>query len=377
SLLTVSCSDEDSNNSGDQVGKKGQKGKRPSATIPVEVVKPIIDTAASYYVTTATLEPSSDAKINARTVGVVKKIIHEEGDDVESGDILLVLEDDDQQLRLKQATQKLESTTREFKRLSKMKRTGAVSSTEWDAAEAAYQTAITDEELAQLSLSYTRVTAPFKGRVVWRDVDLGAHVSQGQLLYRMMAIDPLLVRVHIPASRLGEVAQGQMVKLKVDSLKSELNALVDLVSPIVDPTTGTIKITLRLDQYPSTVRPGDFTEVHMVTEKRENSLLVPSISIIEERGNNFLYVIENNKAVRKSVEVGFIMNDLTEVLKGLNEKDQIVFKGQRNLNDGISVEILSSTNGEIKQSNAQLKEQDKIKSENENNKKSRKNRGSK
>ncbi len=355
SILSVSCSDDNQKDTNRSSGKFAGKGRKPASMIPVEVVKPSIGLAASYYVTTATLEPSSDAKINSRTVGIVKQILHEEGDDVEAGDVLLILEDDDQQLRLKQAKQKLYSTQREFNRLSKMKRTGAVSSTERDSAEIAFQSATTEKELAELTLSYTKVTAPFSGRVVWRAVDLGAHVGQSELLYRMMAINPLLVRVHIPANRLGMVTKGQTVQLNIDSASETISALVKLVSPIVDPSTGTIKITLHLEQYPENVRPGDFTEVHMVTAQHENALLVPSISIIEERGKNFLYTVVDGKAQRQSVTVGFIMSDQTEIIDGIDATDDVVFKGQRNLNNDVKVEVLFPEAGSLKRSTSKQK----------------------
>jgi len=340
SLFLFSCSD-DASKLGGKPGAAGPKGKRAAKAIPIEVAYPEIGLAASYYVTTATIEPSSDAKINSRTSGVVQQILHEEGDDVKSGDILLILDDDDQRLRLKQAEQKFESASREFKRLSKMKKAGVVSPTEWEIAENNFRTSETDKKLAELALSYTRVAAPFNGRVVWRDVDLGAHVGQGELLFRMMSISPLLVRVHIPANRLGGVAKGQSVELKVDSISTPLIANVELISPIVDPTTGTIKITLRIDQYPSSVRPGDFSEVHMVTDKHDNALLIPSVAIIEERGEHYVYLVEKNKAIRRAIKVGFTMTNTTEIVEGISQSDKVVIKGQRNLNDEVLVEILS------------------------------------
>ena len=338
-LALVSCGDSSSPST--KRPGEGAKGKRPTKSIPVQVAQPEIGLAASYYVTTATIEPNSDAKINSRTSGVVKQILHEEGDDVKAGDILLILDDDDQKLRLKQAEQKYSSASREFNRLSKMRKAGVVSPTEWEIAENNYRTSETDKGLAELALSYTRVAAPFDGRVVWRDVDLGAHVGQGELLFRMMSISPLLVRVHIPANRLGSVAKGQAVKIVVDTAKKPLEGIVDLVSPIVDPTTGTIKITLRLEDYPSSVRPGDFAEVHIVTDQHTNALLIPSVAIIEERGDHYVFAIENKKAVRKPVKLGFTMTKTTEIIEGINQTDQIVVKGQRNLNDDVLVEILS------------------------------------
>jgi len=341
-LSLFSCGSNDSSiASGQQSNQKGATDKKAGKRIPVEVKQPTKGLAASYYVTTATIEPSSDAKINSRTAGVVTKLLHEEGDDVLAGEVLLILDDYDQQLRLKQAEQKLASASREFKRLSKMKKSGMVSPTEWETTENIFRTAETDKKLAELALSYTRVAAPFDGRVVWREVDLGAHVGQGELLFRMMSIRPLLVRVHIPANRLGMVAQGQKVELNIDSAAQPLAAKVELISPIVDPSTGTIKITLRIDEYPDSVRPGDFTEVHMVTDQHQNALLVSSVSIIEERGKHFLYIVENQKAIRKPVTTGFIMSELTEIVEGIKETDLVVFKGQRTLNDDVAVEVLS------------------------------------
>lgn len=343
SLFIFSCGGNDSPQGGGSAGgKPNPDGKRPAKAVPVEVKKPIKGLAASFYVTTSTIEPSSDAKINSRTSGIVKKLLHEEGDDVLAGEVLLVLDDDDQQLRLKQAEQKLASASREFKRLNKMKKSGLVSPTEWETTDNALKIAETDKKLAELALSYTRVAAPFDGRVVWREVDLGAHVGQGELLFRMMSIRPLLVRVHIPANRLGMVAKGQIVELNIDSVAESLSAKVELISPIVDPTTGTIKITLRIDEYPGKVRPGDFTEVRMVTDQHQNALLVSSVAIIEERGKHFLYIVENNKAIRKPVTTGFVMSDLTEIVDGIDETDSVVIKGQRTLNDNVLVEVLSS-----------------------------------
>ncbi|WP_444994451.1 efflux RND transporter periplasmic adaptor subunit [Aliikangiella sp. IMCC44359] len=337
-FLLAACGD---NNVSSSQSKGLAKGKRTEKAIPVEVANPEVGDAASYYVTTSTLTPSSDAKINARTNGVVRQILHEEGDDVAAGKTLLLLEDDDQRLRLKQARQNLNSAEREYKRLNKMKSAGVLSPAEWETANNNYLTAQTELELAELALAYTRVSSPFAGRIVWREIDLGAHVSSGDLLFRMMSIKPLLVRVHVPANRIGKVAVGQTVDLNVDSIKKSLQGVIELVSPIVDPATGTVKVTVRLDQYPVGVRPGDFTEVTMITDKRKDAMLLPSVAIIEERGQHYLFVNEGNKAVRKKVKTGYVVGDKTEVIQGITQSEYVVVKGQRNLNEGNLLKVIS------------------------------------
>ncbi len=341
-FFLVACEDSNEPGSSNKNANWQQKqGKPIQKAVPVEVINAQLDTATSHYVTTTTLSPSSDARINARTSGVVREILHEEGDDVKSGELLLLLENDDQRLHLKQARQQLANANREYQRLSKMKKSGLAPANDWEASEIAFHLATTELELAELALSHTRIVAPFDGRVVWRDVDLGAHVGQGDLLFRMMSIRPLLAKIYIPANRIGIVAKGDPVDLTLDGFTSPLSAAVDLISPIVDPATGTIKVTIEIADYPVRVRPGDFAEVRIVTEQRQNALLVPSVSIIEERDQYYLYVEEDGKAIRKNVQTGFVIDTMTEIRSGISNKDKIIIKGQRNLNEGSLVTLYS------------------------------------
>lgn len=373
SIVIFGCSDDKA--SGSHSAGAVKQLSHNNKTIPVEVAIPTVGLAASFYVTTATIEPSSDAKINARTVGVVQKILHEEGDDVNAGDVLLVLDDVEQRLRLRQAKQKFASAKREYNRLNKMKKAGVVSSTEWETTENNYNLAQTEQKLAEIALSYTQVAAPFSGRVVRREVDLGTHVAQGELLFRMMSIDPLLVRVHVPANRLGQVAVGQKVTLTIDGADTPLDAVVSLISPIVDPDSGTIKVTLNINKYPETIRPGDFTEISMVTNQHENALLVASVALIEERGQNFLYVIKDGIAHKSPVTVGYVMTELTEISAGISANDQVVVKGNRHLNDQVLVEILDDKKDSKNQTSQSIQKNTK-KSSAKSSKKSN-NRGSK
>ncbi|MGX5202255.1 efflux RND transporter periplasmic adaptor subunit [Aliikangiella sp. IMCC44632] len=342
-LLVVSCGN-------DQPNKRGKRGaEQAKRAIPVATEVAKVGPAKAFYVTTATLTPNSDAQINARTSGVVTQILREEGDQVKAGEVLLLLEDDDQKLRLKLAEQKLESSKREFNRLNKMKNAGAVSPNEWETVNSAYSSATIEYELAKLALDYTRISAPFDGTVVWREVDLGAYVANGQLLYRIMSVSPLLVKVYVPANRVANVKSGQQVELTVDSVEQPLLAEVDLVSPIVDPNTGTVKVTLKLENYPQGVRPGDFAEVKLVTEKRDQAMLLPTVALIEERGSFYVFVEKDGKAVRKNVEIGFVVDDLTEIVAGLEMTDQVVVKGQRNLNDGNLIQVMNKEGGSASQ----------------------------
>jgi membrane fusion protein (multidrug efflux system) len=184
------------------------------------------------------------------------------------------------------------------------------------------------------------VTAPFAGRVVRRHVDLGASVNPGTPLFDVMDVTPLLAKIHIPAKRMGFVEAGQAIEVALDGAEKPLLGVVSLISPIVDETTGTVKVTAEIRDYPAGTRPGDFAEARIVTARHEDAVLVPSRAVFEEQGQDILYAVEDGKAVRRVLETGFVDGDFTEVVSGADSGDLIVVKGQRQLRPDGDVEIL-------------------------------------
>ena len=335
---------------GSQPGASDKNGKAagaPTETVPVAVLEAAIGTAASTYGTTAVLEAESHAELRARTTGVVRRLLHEEGDQVAKGEALLELENDEAKLRVRQAEANLEKAKSEHARGNSMREMGMVSDQQFETAVNNLHLRESDLDLAKLELSYTIIQSPFNGRVVRRHVDLGANVSPGTPLFELMDVTPLLALVHVPANRMGFVSVGQPVKLHLDSVDSTLTGIVRLVSPIVDAQTGTVKVTLEVRSYPAGTRPGDFAQVRIETARHESAVLVPSHAIFEEQGNNILFVAEAGKAVRRVVKTGFVDGENTEILEGVAPKELVIVKGQRDLRDGVDVEILEGPPGTV------------------------------
>ncbi|MGH2570234.1 MAG: efflux RND transporter periplasmic adaptor subunit [bacterium] len=319
-------------------GGNGSNGGRPS--VPVGIEPAVIGRASSYYTATATLEAESHAQILARTTGVVREILREEGDAIRADEALLLLEDDEARLRVAQAEANLKTARAEHDRAEQMEKSGLLSAGEFETNINNLHVREADVELAKLELSYTRVRSPIEGRVVRRFVDLGANVVPGVPLFEVMDVTPLLARVHIPAKRMGFIGAGQAMEVRLAGTDEPLTGTVSLVSPIVDPATGTVKVTAEIQKYPAGTRAGDFAEIRIVTASHEGAILVASRAVFEEQGKDILYVVEDGKAVRRVVETGFIDGDLTEILNGVAERDLVVVKGQRQLQDGGGVDVL-------------------------------------
>jgi RND family efflux transporter MFP subunit len=297
---------------------------------------------ATYYSATASLDPDKSADILARVSGVVQRLVAEEGDRVAKGTVLLHIDDEEYRHRVTLAEVDVEQNALRFERSQKMVDQGLTSAESFETALRDLRSSEAALELAKLELSYTRVAAPFTGRVVRRLVDQGQNVSNGTALFTIADMSRLLARVHVPAREFRRIRPDQPVELVVTSTGDRLTGRIDLVSPVVDPDSGTIKVTVEVTKYPPTTRPGDFVEVSIVTDRHDNSLLVPRIAVVTERGRSSVFVTEDDTAKQRTVEVGFQDDDNAEILSGVTAGDLIVVQGQRALRDGQPVTVLDA-----------------------------------
>jgi membrane fusion protein (multidrug efflux system) len=276
---------------------------------------------------------------------VVEKLLCEEGDDVAEGAELLLIDNDEYRFRLEQAEADRKELETRMERMQKMRDQDMVSAEEYETVVNDLAAAKAAEGMARLNLSYTRVTAPFAGRVVTRSVDPGQTVSVGTQLFVVSDFKPLLARVHVPSKEFNKLKPDQPVDLVLESSGIKLRGRIRLVSPTIDPSSGTIKVTVEINEYPAGVRPGDFAQVSIVTERRNNSTLVPKIAIVNDRGEQIVYVSQaDTTAERRVVELGFQDDKNAEIISGIVIGDRVVVKGQRSLKHGAAIKVLDGDN---------------------------------
>ncbi len=355
-LATVGCSDAadeqaaQSHGGGQQgQGQGHQPGKKPSQpAIPVAVTSSVNGSISSYYRATSTLEAEKEAQILARVTGVVQTLLAEEGDHVAIGDPLLKVDNDEYRFRLEQASATTANLRSRYERMEKMMKEELATEEEFQAVRSELASAEANEGLARLSLSYTTVTAPFGGQVTNRLVDVGQNLMVGDPVMVMADFDPLLARVHVPSREFNKLQRNQEVNLVLDSSGTRLIGRIKLISPVIDPTSGTIKLTIEVEEYPAGTRPGDFAQVQIVTEKRDDVILVPRIAVLSDKGESVVYTMTGDEiptAERRIVAIGFTDDDHAQILSGLAVGEPVIVKGQRSLKNGSPVKVLEDETG--------------------------------
>jgi membrane fusion protein (multidrug efflux system) len=155
----------------------------------------------------------------------------------------------------------------------------------------------------------------------------------------------------VPSREFNQLQVNQTVELVLDSNGTPLQGVIRLISPVIDATSGTIKITVEVQDYPAGTRPGDFAEVKIVTERRDGVVLVPRAAVVTDKSEQVVYVAlaaeggEDGAATaeRRIVEVGFTDDENAQILSGLAAGDRIVVKGQRSLKNGSVLKVLEDS----------------------------------
>jgi len=318
-----------------------------SPAIPVETSVATRDDIYAMYSGTAPVEAFADAEVIAKVAGEVREILVEEGDDVRSGQVLARLDGDRLRLELTQSEANLRKSQRDFQRNVDLKERGLISAGDFekikyetDALEATYN-------LARLEYSYTEIRAPIDGVVAQRFIKMGNTIDVNNVTFQVTSLEPLIAYLHVPEREYRRIAQGQPAAIEVDALQgSEFHGVVSRISPVVDPGTGTFKITVEVSDPTRRLKPGMFGRVNIVYDMHAQALQVPRSAIIDEAAGSFVFVVEDDKASRRPITTGYANDGRIEILDGLTGSEKLVVVGQAGLKEGSKVSIINLVDAE-------------------------------
>ncbi len=329
----------------DTVGKSEESGKdedqEKHKAIPVEIAILGRGAIEARIRSSANLEAERHVEVYSKAGGLIRELYVEEGDEVREGQLLLRLEDDEQRNALAKVRAELAKAEREYERQKRLFEQDLISEQAFN--DTLYQVEQLRISLAdaERELSYTELRAPIAGTITARLVERGDQITPNQHCFDLVDFDSLVARVYVPEKNLPQLRPGLAARLFVPAYGGrEYEARVDRVAPVVDPKSGTVKVTVAVGRQRG-LKPGLYVDVDLVTEVRADALLVPKRALVYDKDRIFVFrVREDDTVERIGVEPRLADKEFIEPLAGLREGDRVVVAGQTGLKPGAKVEIL-------------------------------------
>lgn len=309
--------------------------------VPVAVAEVRRGVVEAYYRGSTNLTAAEEAVVVARTLGVVEALFVEEGDIVEAGQPLAQLETERLRLEVARSRTQLANLKAAYERAERLNASQMISPTEYDAARFGYQTELTNLRLREYELREATIRATIGGVITRRHIKVGHTLNQNAPAFEMKRLDNIEAELNVPEREIQRIRPGQFARVIVDALPDGgFEGEVTRVAPEVDPTSGTFRVTVTLDNNDGRLKPGMFGRVDVRTDVRANALLTPLEAVVTLRDRSSLFVVSDDIAERRQVTTGYVSDGNIEILTGAREGEQVVMTGQDGLRDGTRVSVV-------------------------------------
>jgi multidrug efflux system membrane fusion protein len=301
------------------------------------------------------------ANIKSRVDGQIMKVNVREGQTVNQGELLIEIDSRPFQVQLEQAQAQLSRDQAQLSdaklnldRYTALIPSGSIAQQQVDTQNSLVHqlegTVNNDKALidtAKLQITYSRITAPFNGRVGLRQVDTGniVHASDTTPMLILTQLQPIAVIFTLPEDVLPNVAKHMKNNsLEVDAFSRDdqtklATGKLQTIDNQIDPTTGTAKLKAVFDNKDSQLWPNQFVNADLLLETRKNTIVVPTAAIQRGPQGTFVYAMNSDKTVEdRAVTVSLTQGDTTAIASGLNAGDIVVTDGQDKLQKGTRVE---------------------------------------
>ncbi len=282
----------------------------------------------------ANLEAEIQVEVLSRAAGQVRRMAVEEGLVVKKGQVLLRLESEEQRSALDRVKIELAHAERLHDKQKRLYATGALSEQEVDTAEFEVKRLGIARNDAARALRYTVVRAPVAGTVTQRLVKYGDFVIPNQPLFSITDFDSIVARVFVPEKEMSKLRAKLPARILTQTTGELLReGSVERVAPIVDPRSGTIKVTIAIPDTKG-LKPGMFVDVELLTDEHADVVLLPRRALVYDNDVAYAFKLVGEGSVERIRIVTVLDNrDYIEPATGFAAGDKVVVAGQVGLRD--------------------------------------------
>ena len=368
--------------------------------LSVEVYKAELKDRMSGDTYKSTLEAYEQGIISSKISAKVTKVVVENGQYVNEGDTIAVLDDQDIQNSIKTATAQLEvnekqvnsaeqqlnstqtsleklkinldDAQRNYDREKALFDAGAVSQSELDASEKALNTSKADYNSGQANIEISKasiesakasveaqkvnieklqndlnnvvIKAPISGVISEKNVNVGQIINQGAVLAKINDISYVFATIQVPQEKINDIKVGKPAEVTLEDNNTVHNGTLDSIDLSGDSTLRVFNCKIKMENSNKELLPGEYAKVNFSNTENNNKVItIPVSSLAGSEGDYYVFINDNGVASKVAVDIGDADENNVEITSGVKEGDEIICTNMSSLKDGCKIDVISTS----------------------------------
>jgi len=282
-----------------------------------------------------------EANIGLTAGGKITKINADKGDFVRQGQTLLETDNEQIKAALSAAEANLEYQKSDFERNKKLLDEGSIPQASFDASKLALAQAKASYDQAKKQMEDSVLKAPFDGTITSRIVEMGEILSPGSPAFRLIDVSRVKVQAGIPEKNITEFKKGNTVSIQLDALPGkEFEGRINYIAPEATTTVRTFLCEIIVENRSGLIKAGTMGNARIEESTYSDVLVVPLNALIDTHEGRMVFVAKNDTiAESRIVTTDGSNGDMIVVNSGINEGEEIITRGQRDVVNGERIKI--------------------------------------
>ncbi|MCL6220341.1 efflux RND transporter periplasmic adaptor subunit [Zunongwangia pacifica] len=329
--------------------KKEEKEReiQPIEVKTVMVGNTSLESSGAHFSATGRIAADKSVKLSFQVSGTIEQFPVSMGDFVQKGSLIAKIDGTAYQKQYEARRAQAEMAKDNYNRVEEVYKKGSIAEVKMVEARSNYKQAEAAAQASYQNVKFTRITAPFTGYIGEKMMETGDLASPGQPIVDFFDINKLKAIIPIPDDQVNQYQTGDKAIVKIEVLDTEYEGEITEISVQSDSNTPsyTAKITINNDD--KKIKPGmactvTLPEKENTSEETSNTFIVPVETVsVTEKNENFVYVVNENKAERRIVKTGKLYNNGITITEGLQKGDQLITSGYHKLTQDTPVTIIN------------------------------------
>jgi membrane fusion protein, multidrug efflux system len=284
------------------------------------------------------VDATENINVSPKIAGIVTRINVKEGDAVQVGQVLAVMDDQLILQNIEEVKSSLSLATTMYEKQKSL----------WDqkiGSEVQFLTVKNQKENLERrkatldeQLDMTRIKSPISGTVDLVTLRVGQTAAPGMPSIRVVNLSRLKAKADVAEAYASKVKKGNDVIVEFPDLNKEINAKITFSGTVIDQLNRTFTVEVNLEGNVADYHPNMVTVLKVIDYQSDSAMVVPINVVQNSEEGKYLFIAEEKDgkivAKKKMVSVGLTYNGATEITGGLKQSDKVITAGFQDLNDG-------------------------------------------